>query len=944
MLNNAYYPNGKFWHVSGHGASVLILMAVTAYTSLYGPTWDAIMAYFPSLYDTQVSPFGWKNMLMLAFFLALMIAIIFLPRLSSKGDNVRLYHLSLLGIIALFIVTFADKNATEADNTIYYHGFFVFGLILLLFAWLAKPFAALVLRQFIRDNKPFFQEALIHTELFKKPKVPKLLHSKAFYAALAAVTHYPFHLLLLPSLLILFMSDVGSGMSYWLLGAALLFAFLLSFWGSLHSRWNNMLQLITAVSMRGGMFVVSILVIALAIARLMDVGYITTVMDGTPLTVIPYFVALYFYCLSYEYWANRSFNEALLPIFGADCDYGRIRYDIDSNAKRDDIRIEENNRYLQFHGIDRFLVTGKIENDPEGGYGYESYDRETLFSCLLDSPSGQGNADNRVRARAIYRHFSRLIHIYFSTLNILLVLAVLTFFWLANYSSDQKPVWTADFTEKNTVNFSLSDKLFQQANNKQPAILIASSGGGTRAALYTASVLYGLYKLDHIDNVVMGSGVSGGGVSLAYFAYHHASLLKKPVLEKAKNQSSFICPYTFGDPFYQFDRNREQHWQCYFEKISRPFIKDVIQGTAEWRIAGGVSNGTLLAESLARNFRSESSVDQVFGDLDTFGLVLNSALVAHSYDYSRELRVLYKNHENDNPHFYTVHGGSRLAFTNLTELGAFPTSDTIKKYPTDIDAEDIFFKYEIIQDGNMPLTTAGALNANFPPVFSNSLVVTKEVSDKNDEIKESNYYATDGGAVENRGILSLLYSIQSGLTVFQKKYPNQCLPDIHIVVAEASASSIDYDNNRGMETALGGSLPIANQLYQELLKDVRQQYKNINQDCDSGDFKVSTSLSLHYLSMPRFFRTRGGMGTHWMMPTSVKFTNPHEPDPKLAAKNGYRLSRPNLEALLVSLYAAPDQCETILAKEPKQAKEKICSWLNESKSQEVWAGLIQQLK
>ena len=43
-------------------------------------------------------------------------------------------------------------------------------------------------------------------------------------------------------------------------------------------------------------------------------------------------------------------------------------------------------------------------------------------------------------------------------------------------------------------------------------------GGETRAALYTQSVLHGLREMDALKDLVLASGVSGGGVALAYFA------------------------------------------------------------------------------------------------------------------------------------------------------------------------------------------------------------------------------------------------------------------------------------------------------------------------------------------------------------------------------------------------------------------------------------------
>lgn len=105
----------------------------------------------------------------------------------------------------------------------------------------------------------------------------------------------------------------------------------------------------------------------------------------------------------------------------------------------------------------------------------------------------------------------------------------------------------------------------------------------------------------------------------------------------------------------------------------------------------------------------------------------------------------------------------------------------------------------------------------------------------------------------------------------------------------------------------------------------------------------ASELKLHYLSMPRFFRTRGGMGAHWMVPSNVKLTNPNQPDPILAGMHSYCLNRSELEALLLSLYAAPEQCEKIVSNRQNSDKVVICRWLEQSKSQQVWDGLKQRL-
>lgn len=82
----------------------------------------------------------------------------------------------------------------------------------------------------------------------------------------------------------------------------------------------------------------------------------------------------------------------------------------------------------------------------------------------------------------------------------------------------------------------------------RPALIMAASGGGTRAALYTASVLEGLARQGRIKNFILGSGVSGGEAALAYFAGK-----RKEIVDDEKNG-----------------------WDEYFNAMRQPFIQDVI--------------------------------------------------------------------------------------------------------------------------------------------------------------------------------------------------------------------------------------------------------------------------------------------------------------------------------------------------------------------------------
>jgi hypothetical protein len=122
------------------------------------------------------------------------------------------------------------------------------------------------------------------------------------------------------------------------------------------------------------------------------------------------------------------------------------------------------------------------------------------------------------------------------------------------------------------------------------------------------------------------------------------------------------------------------------------------------------------------------------------------------------------------------------------------------------------------------------------------------------------YWVTDGGATENRGVISLLYVLQGML--------NDCAgsplcagpqPDLHVVVADASALSFDYQPDRGVGAKLGASSKFSGQLMIDLANSATRSYQALGKG----------RLTLSYLPMPTLLRSRGGLGTHWMMPAQV---------------------------------------------------------------------------
>jgi hypothetical protein len=174
---------------------------------------------------------------------------------------------------------------------------------------------------------------------------------------------------------------------------------------------------------------------------------------------------------------------------------------------------------------------------------------------------------------------------------------------------------------------------------------------------------------------------------------------------------------------------------------------------------------------------------------------------------------------------------------------------------------DVRLPYQIAQDANIPLATAAALNANFPPVFPNARVRVEDGNGSPCRFKD--YYVTDGGAVENLGLVSALYALRSAIAQLP---PGSEVRPIHIVLAEASAVSYDYGQDRGWAAIEGSRERLAGGLTGALIVELERQL--------AARDTTSPKVEFHYLGLPLAFRARGGFGTHWMYAKAYHLNDP----------------------------------------------------------------------
>ncbi len=619
---------------------------------------------------------------------------------------------------------------------------------------------------------------------------------------------------------------------------------------------------------QGGLWITSLLTIVFAVCYLVGFSYVRTLMEGDRWFIIWYLLALYSLFWCFQYWVNRFASEKILGLFHPPqpdaltpsvvvlSDNVRCQRHGEAEVRLE--RMDEPVEYdVTIHGSSQLAVSKKGKSVEENYGVFERSDLiRRLMECLPAADQSEGQRllhELRLKTRA-----------YFNLLNVGIALLFTVFFALSlnhyNWAwlpwGDREPIVIASRYEdldrglKDQLK-SLESLLFDQVkaspgDSRPHVVLLAASGGGTRAALYTSSLLNGLRRIDRLQNVQLVSGVSGGGAALTYFASHRQTLLtEKPDLD-----------------VLQPDANKT--WTRFHEAMAYAYITDVLRGSCEPRIVLRTSIGKLLAESFTRQFWTDDNepVARSMGELP-IGLILNTTLAGCAppdFEYPKNTGLPLSNVR----YASGLHAGSRLILTNLNDSNAFPpvqSKDPICEY----------LKYHVIQDPRIDLASAAALNANFPPIFPNEPV---DVVDSHNILNR--YWVTDGGAEENRGEISMLFALRHVLEELKHENKHAVLPHIHVIVAEASGGSVQYNNDQGLSAATGAGAELANRLAYELEKQIGQIYEELGRPAsseqafhDEGPRDRPAQFRVHFLPMPSIFRIDGGIGTHWMMPNAV---------------------------------------------------------------------------
>jgi len=752
-------------------------------------------------------------------------------------------------------------------------------------------------------------------DLMVEVKTPSNTVAKHYVRVLvkAPTDHWYLYLVLNALAVVLFAIWLPTWPSWWVLfGSAAAWWIVLSF-SFYHRHWDLVAEMALRLFALGTPGVVSLFVIVLGAGQLFGVDYITTIIDGSPIKSL--LASAYAMVWLYEYWLNRMFFAELTAMLirnGKKTPIGDLPCTSAKNLNElNDRTLGRKAHSVKLLGANRFHVTGKDPDEQKETLSDRVFTASSFLDELIrpSEQAGQASQNSGVseKARLAHTDTKKSIDAYFLLSNALLAVFVVGGF-VFGYMFPSTPrsalvLESSGCKGKDVDGKNCGVKLGALINSKSKPMLVALSGGGTRAALHGASFLCGLSKLGKLDQVVLISSVSGGSAANAYFAMHRKALLKP------------VCELTKWPP-----DDDATPWARFYRTMSANFISDVMLGVVERRVFADTQNGQLLAESFQRRFpcNGECAEERIIttDDQTELGLIFNTTITGHPATSSSVLSRLFGDKKAKSEH--TAIGG-RLVFTNLRKFVPY------KQLVNDINCEqpsvgERCLAYKIIdgkwretegvQKGHngVRLAYAAAASANFPPVFSDSGV----------RAEGQQYWVTDGGALDNRGAFSLFLALELDDDTKLEKRPL-------IVVVDASATSIDYNPTRGISAGLSASRHVMNQLLESKLDRLflgqRPQFYDI--------------------VMPTVIGARGGLGTHWKMQSETIFADPTEPEADEALE--ISLSKDEVLDLILSLYS-PGECKKRI-KADETLKKWICAgYGKDGNAADAWWALQQTLR
>ena len=474
----------------------------------------------------------------------------------SSARRMAWLHLCTTGLLAVVTYVLAAPGATTASPGTFQNSLAPLAVLMLAVAVVASHllrsrFGFPVPKAIIEKFKAALQKA---TPLPPKPRPRQIDLWGVLRAYAFTLVETPLHLLIVPGLAVVLVPQAWMFLAFW---AAFVLSLMLFAAATYDPDRDTLTLLVTRAFLSGGALFVTLGVMLLAVLRLLHVDYVTTVLaGGSKGTIVSFLLAAYSLLWFHDFWVRQRALDILyeLPFRNMDNPIGNLRR----------------------HGGGRIAViepSGPVRvfapGDLLGELARADHSPELAHEALA--------IDSRLRALV--------------ALTTALTLAVVTA--AVAVMGRAAPVPLIDTSAGHARRVDLAEKLIESPD--APVILLAASGGGTRAALWTAAVLHGLALQHQLARLSIASGVSGGSAALAYFALHRQTLLS----------------------------DVPDEWKKMQDVLAAPYIDDVLAGSGELRLLRGTRHGQLLAETFQRRFATGSSSQP-----KDLGLVLNASICA----------------------------------------------------------------------------------------------------------------------------------------------------------------------------------------------------------------------------------------------------------------------------------------------------------------------------
>ncbi len=770
----------------------------------------------------------------------------------------RYMHFAVIAGMTWLTFRLADGNQLEHSDKPFEHTMGYFAVFVLGIGMLVSQLLAWLLFRVAHDEMhEYFHECVDETELFRQPTKTEWDWRALIRAVFMAPIQTPILLLWFVSVGVLVCGPRGPVIGWWLVVGIVLLTI---------SHYKYRLAILRGGVGRlltsGAPAIVTVAVILIAICRIFGVQYVEVVMAGAPRVLGAYVLGFYVLFWLYDYWTRITAGAWFMRVLNPNNETKEIAY-----GKRDGCTI-------QMHGAGRLMA---IEKSGGKTRRYESFEPIDLFSILAEnapkeaeqlptpeslreaydaSPSEEPAAEPTFTPKQVVfvedykdgpgarhlRAMRRRQTIYNGILlAVLLGVMAVNVYSRFNDTKNTSIAVTNDAGDNadGTRPFDLHAKL---SETNEPALLLAVSGGGSRAALFAEALMHGIWVHDPeaMRRIVAGSSVSGGGAALAYYALHKDAL------------------------------TAEKQWQTFQTQLTHEFIAEVVRSAPELRLQQGAHFGDVLTESFVRTFTAGGGNggrnDTALHSITDLGLMFNTGISGsrRTGAVRRPEAAAFDVDGTNASVTTTFESGGRCVFTNIAGLSETSAHAAIQPDP---DAWEMKLPYVFLSGPALGICRAAATNANFPPVFSNVGAVLKK-----GDVEEL-FWLTDGGTIDNRGVLSLLVALR----ITMNENDASTWRPIRILVAEASAlGGVKYARDRGLGALSTSKERFANQLIAMLLDDANAK---INAAREARALPpIERPIEIHYLPMPPALRDAADFGTHWMVPPAFRVRDPFELD------------------------------------------------------------------